>query len=47
MFRVAVLEHSVFCRLSENSPELPLLPFSLFSLLERERERERNRERQR
>jgi hypothetical protein len=46
MFRVTIETLTSLGGLLQNSPELPLLPFSLFSR-ERERERERNREKQR
>jgi hypothetical protein len=50
MFRVTIETLTSLGGLLQNSPELPLLPFSLFSRereRERERETERNRERQR
>jgi hypothetical protein len=46
MFRVTIETLTSFGGLLQNSPELPLLPFSLFSR-EREREREKQRETER
>jgi hypothetical protein len=46
MFRVTIETLTSLGGLLQNSPELPLLPFSLFSR-EREREREKQRETER